>query len=59
MTEPIHAILRHSVDVWTSDPVALGFHNILMLCPSIPKFPSRPTPFNATQPANKWRWFNA
>ena len=23
MTEPIHAILRHSVDVWSSDPVAL------------------------------------
>jgi glycine/D-amino acid oxidase-like deaminating enzyme len=28
MTEPIHAILRHSVDVWTSDPVALGFQQV-------------------------------
>ena len=25
MTEPLHAILRHSVDVWTYDPVAFGF----------------------------------
>ncbi len=25
MTEPIHAILRHSVDVWMYDPVAFGF----------------------------------
>ena len=28
MTEPIHAILRHSVDVWMSDPVALGFQQV-------------------------------
>lgn len=28
MTEPIHAILRHSVDVWTRDPVALGFQQV-------------------------------
>jgi len=28
MTEPIHAILRHSVDVWTYDPVALGFQQV-------------------------------
>lgn len=28
MTEPIHAILRHSVDVWSSDPVALGFQQV-------------------------------
>jgi glycine/D-amino acid oxidase-like deaminating enzyme len=28
MTEPLHAILRHSVDVWTSDPVALGFQQV-------------------------------
>ena len=28
MTEPIHALLRHSVDVWTSDPVALGFQQV-------------------------------
>ena len=25
MTEPLHAILKHSVDVWTYDPVAFGF----------------------------------
>ena len=24
MTEPIHALLRHSVDVWMHDPVAFG-----------------------------------
>jgi glycine/D-amino acid oxidase-like deaminating enzyme len=28
MTEPIHAILRHSVDVWTSDPIAFGFQQV-------------------------------
>jgi methylglutamate dehydrogenase subunit A len=28
MTEPLHAILRHSVDVWTCDPVALGFQQV-------------------------------
>ena len=28
MTEPIHAILRHSVDVWASDPVAFGFQQV-------------------------------
>src|SRR6266702_1682381 len=28
MTEPLHAILRHSVDVWTHDPVALGFQQV-------------------------------
>jgi len=28
MTEPLHAILRHSVDVWMSDPVALGFQQV-------------------------------
>jgi methylglutamate dehydrogenase subunit A len=28
MTEPLHAILRHSVDVWTYDPVALGFQQV-------------------------------
>ena len=28
MTEPIHAILRHSVDVWTHDPVAFGFQQV-------------------------------
>ena len=25
MTEPLHALLRHSVDVWMFDPVAFGF----------------------------------
>src|SRR3989304_10410877 len=25
MTEPLHAILRHSVDVWSYGPVAFGF----------------------------------
>ena len=28
MTEPIHAILRHSVDVWTYDPVAFGYQQV-------------------------------
>lgn len=28
MTEPIHALLRHSVDVWTHDPVAFGFQQV-------------------------------
>ncbi len=28
MTEPIHAILRHSVDVWNYDPVAFGFQQV-------------------------------
>jgi glycine/D-amino acid oxidase-like deaminating enzyme len=28
MTEPIHAILRHSVDVWMHDPVAFGFQQV-------------------------------
>jgi glycine/D-amino acid oxidase-like deaminating enzyme len=28
MTEPIHALLRHSVDVWMTDPVALGFQQV-------------------------------
>jgi glycine/D-amino acid oxidase-like deaminating enzyme len=28
MTEPLHAILRHSVDVWTCDPVAFGFQQV-------------------------------
>ena len=28
MTEPLHAILRHSVDVWMVDPVALGFQQV-------------------------------
>ncbi len=28
MTEPLHALLRHSVDVWTYDPVALGFQQV-------------------------------
>ena len=28
MTEPIHAILRHSVDVWMYDPVAFGFQQV-------------------------------
>lgn len=28
MTEPIHALLRHSVDVWTADPVAFGFQQV-------------------------------
>ncbi|HSG18713.1 MAG TPA: FAD-binding oxidoreductase [Anaerolineae bacterium] len=28
MTEPIHALLRHSVDVWMYDPVAFGFQQV-------------------------------
>jgi glycine/D-amino acid oxidase-like deaminating enzyme len=28
MTEPIHALLRHSVDVWMFDPVAFGFQQV-------------------------------
>ncbi len=28
MTEPLHAILRHSVDAWTYDPVAFGFQQV-------------------------------
>ena len=28
MTEPIHDLLRHSVDVWTADPVAFGFQQV-------------------------------
>jgi methylglutamate dehydrogenase subunit A len=28
MTDPLHAILRHSVDVWTYDPVAFGFQQV-------------------------------
>ena len=28
MTEPLHAILRHSVDVWMRDPVAFGFQQV-------------------------------
>ena len=28
MTEPLHAIMRHSIDVWTYDPVALGFQQV-------------------------------
>jgi glycine/D-amino acid oxidase-like deaminating enzyme len=28
MTEPLHAILRHSVDVWMYDPVAFGFQQV-------------------------------
>ena len=28
MTEPLHAILRHSVDVWSYDPVAFGFQQV-------------------------------
>src|SRR6516225_11359115 len=28
MTEPIHAILRHSVDVWAYDPIAFGFQQV-------------------------------
>src|SRR5690606_5490650 len=28
MTSPLHAILRHSVDVWQSDPVNLGFQQV-------------------------------
>jgi glycine/D-amino acid oxidase-like deaminating enzyme len=28
MTEPLHAILRYSVDVWMHDPVAFGFQQV-------------------------------
>jgi methylglutamate dehydrogenase subunit A len=28
MTEPMHALLRHSVDVWMHDPVAFGFQQV-------------------------------
>ncbi|MEZ5858881.1 MAG: hypothetical protein R3D28_07765 [Geminicoccaceae bacterium] len=28
MTGPLRAILRHSVDVWQSDPVNLGFQQV-------------------------------
>ena len=28
MTEPIHALLRHSVDVWMHDPVTFGFQQV-------------------------------
>ncbi len=28
MTEPLHAILRHSVDVWMHDPVRFGFQQV-------------------------------
>lgn len=28
MTEPIHTLLRHSVDVWMADPVAFGFQQV-------------------------------
>ncbi len=28
MTEPLHAILRHSVDVWMYDPVGFGFQQV-------------------------------
>ncbi len=28
MPEPIHALLRHSVDVWMNDPVAFGFQQV-------------------------------
>ncbi len=28
MTEPLHAILRHSIDVWTYDPVRFGFQQV-------------------------------
>ena len=28
MTEPLHAIMRHSVDVWNYDPVAFGFQQV-------------------------------
>jgi glycine/D-amino acid oxidase-like deaminating enzyme len=28
MTGPLHAIIRHSVDVWMSDPVNLGFQQV-------------------------------
>lgn len=28
MTEPLHTLLRHSVDVWMLDPVAFGFQQV-------------------------------
>ena len=28
MTEPIHAIVRHSIDVWTHDPINFGFQQV-------------------------------
>ena len=28
MTEPIHLLLRHSVDVWMYDPIAFGFQQV-------------------------------
>jgi glycine/D-amino acid oxidase-like deaminating enzyme len=28
MTEPIHALLRHSVEVWMYDPIAFGFQQV-------------------------------
>ena len=28
MTEPLHAILRHSVDVWMHDPIGFGFQQV-------------------------------
>ncbi len=28
MTEPLHALIRHSVDVWNYDPVRLGFQQV-------------------------------
>ena len=28
MTEPLHALVRHSVDVWNSDPITLGFQQV-------------------------------
>ena len=28
MTEPLHAILRHSIDVWMDDPVNFGFQQV-------------------------------
>ncbi len=28
MTEPLHAILRHSIDVWMRDPVNFGFQQV-------------------------------
>ena len=28
MTEPLHAILRHSVDVWMHDPINFGFQQV-------------------------------
>ncbi|MFQ5973736.1 MAG: NAD(P)/FAD-dependent oxidoreductase [Alphaproteobacteria bacterium] len=28
MTEPLHAIVRHSIDVWNYDPIAFGFQQV-------------------------------